>query len=68
MGTPAIAWPILRGLYLEHDILAVYTQPDKQAGRGQESIYSPIKQKAVELGLNIEQPLTLKDSCSHLPI
>lgn len=61
MGTPEFAVPALRQLVLDgYDVAAVYTQPDKEAGRGREPSPSPVKQAAVELGLNIEQPVSLK--------
>jgi methionyl-tRNA formyltransferase len=43
-----------------HDVVAVYTQPDRPAGRGQSVTASPIRQRAAELGLPVEQPVTLR--------
>ncbi len=42
------------------DIAAVYTQPDRPAGRGRKLAQSPVKQAAVEFGIPVEQPETLK--------
>jgi len=62
MGTPSIAVPVLGRLAAEHDIAAVYTQPDTVAGRGREAVVSPVKQAAVRLGLEVVQPAGFK-SC-----
>jgi methionyl-tRNA formyltransferase len=50
------------------DIAAVYTQPDRPAGRGRKLAPSPVKQAAIALGYAVEQPETLKstDIQSHL--
>ena len=44
-----------------HRIVAVYTQPDRPAGRGQQVAASAVKQCALRHGVPIEQPATLKD-------
>ncbi len=60
-GTPAFAVPALDALHGRgHAIVAVYTQPDRPAGRGQSVASSPVKQRALELGLPVEQPATLR--------
>jgi methionyl-tRNA formyltransferase len=60
-GTPAFAVPALEALHAAgHELAAVYTQPDRPAGRGQALTASPVKQHARELGLALEQPATLK--------
>jgi methionyl-tRNA formyltransferase len=60
-GTPEFSVPALQAL---HDagqaIVAVYTQPDRPAGRGRELASSAVKQRALALGLAVEQPSTLK--------
>jgi methionyl-tRNA formyltransferase len=62
MGTPPFSVPALSALLgLELDIVAVYTQPDKQAGRGQKPGFSAVKEFAVSHGLNVLQPVTLKN-------
>jgi len=59
-GTPEFAVPALDALHgAGHAIQAVYTQPDRPAGRGQTLTSSPVKRRAVELGLPVEQPATL---------
>lgn len=61
-GTPDFACPVLRGLLNSaHSIVAVYTQPDRPKGRGQQLEMSPVKQLALEAGLPILQPNTLKN-------
>jgi len=60
-GTPDFAVPALDALHADgHLIVAVYTQPDRPAGRGQAVTASPVKRRALELGLRVEQPATLR--------
>jgi methionyl-tRNA formyltransferase len=60
-GTPDFAVPPLEALHAAgHDLVAVYTQPDRPAGRGQALTASPVKRRALEFGLAVEQPATLK--------
>lgn len=62
MGTPDFAVPSLQAIYEEgYDIVTVITQPDRPRGRGQKLAYSPVKEKALELGLDLMQPLKVKD-------
>lgn len=57
MGTPDFAVPSLECLFKEgHEILAVFTQPDRPAGRGKQPKQSPVKVAAQKLGLTIRQP------------
>lgn len=61
MGSPEFAVPSLEALVREkYDIAAVYTQPDKPAGRGLTLTASPVKKAALSLGLTVCQPATLK--------
>lgn len=55
-GTPDFAVPALRALQQSADVVAVYTQPDRPAGRGRRNSESPVKQLARQLGLPVEQP------------
>lgn len=55
-GTPEIAVPSLERLNNDHRIVGVLTNPDRGRGRGRDVSFSPVKAKAVELGLNILQP------------
>jgi methionyl-tRNA formyltransferase len=62
MGTPSFAVPSLRRLAANgHQIAAVYTQPDRPAGRGRRPRPSPVKIAAQELDLSVRQPSTLRD-------
>jgi methionyl-tRNA formyltransferase len=61
MGTPQAAVPTLERLIAEgHEIAAVYTQPDRRSGRGQKLAEPSVKQLAIELGLDVCQPLKIK--------
>lgn len=61
-GTPEFAKPSLQALLAsQHKVLAVYTQPDRPAGRGQHLVASPIKELAQQHHIPIEQPITLRD-------
>jgi len=60
-GTPEFAVPSLQILLdSEHEICAVYTQPDRPAGRGRKLHPSPVKELALTAGIPVFQPLTLK--------
>lgn len=57
MGTPRFAVPSLEALVeAGHTVAAVYTQPDRPKGRGQELGASPVKEAALRLGLPVHQP------------
>ncbi|MEW6445088.1 MAG: methionyl-tRNA formyltransferase [Pseudomonadota bacterium] len=61
-GTPDFAVPALRALIeAGRDVVAVYTQPDRPAGRGRKLTPSPVKQAALEAGIPVYQPLSLRD-------
>jgi methionyl-tRNA formyltransferase len=61
MGSPEFAVPSLyRLLSNGYEVIAVYTQPDRPAGRGKVITFSPVKRAALGLGLNIIQPVKLK--------
>lgn len=66
MGTPEFAVPILEMLNQEHEVLLVVTQPDKEVGRKRVLTPSPVKIKAVELGLPIIQLVKLKQDYAFL--
>ena len=61
MGTPQLAADILAGIAPHHEIAAVFTRPDAVRGRGKKLVASPVKQKALDLGLDVFTPETLKD-------
>lgn len=61
-GTPDFAVPALQALIeSSHEVVAVYTQPDRPAGRGRKVQFGSVKQVAVDAGIRVEQPLSLKD-------
>jgi methionyl-tRNA formyltransferase len=61
MGTPESAVPSLQRLLQDgHDIAAVWTQPDRPAGRGDRMHSPPIKEFALNHGLPLEQPLKIR--------
>ena len=60
-GTPEFAAEHLKALLdSPHDVVAVYTQPDRPAGRGQKLMPSPVKQLAALHGIPVLQPPTLR--------
>ncbi|MEB6680192.1 methionyl-tRNA formyltransferase [Acinetobacter lwoffii] len=60
-GTPEFAATALAALLrTEHEIVAVYTQPDRKAGRGQKLTASAVKQLALEHNIPVYQPLHFK--------
>ncbi len=62
-GTPEFAAEHLKALLdTPHSIVAVYTQPDRPAGRGQKLMPSPVKQLALQHGIPVMQPPTLRDA------
>ena len=66
-GTPDFAVPSLRRLAErpEFSIEAVITQPDRPRGRGQQVSSSPVKEAALEIGLHVYQPETIKSESSE---
>jgi methionyl-tRNA formyltransferase len=63
MGTPQFAVTILESLLQSsYQVLAVYTQPDKPAGRGHPVVFPPVKKLALKRQIPVIQPETLKSS------
>lgn len=61
MGTPGFAAPVLSALVgAGHDMAGVYTQPDRPSGRGRRSRPSGVKALAIEQGLRVLQPESLR--------
>lgn len=68
-GTPKFAIPALDALlHSKHEILAVYTQPDRPAGRGQKLMAPPIKEFAESQGLSVFQPETFKSETARFQL
>jgi methionyl-tRNA formyltransferase len=62
MGTPQAAVPTLRQCVADgHEVVAVWTQPDRPAGRGNRVSFSPVKEFAVSQGLSVFQPARIKN-------
>ena len=62
MGTPDFAVPSLQALLdAGHEVCAVYTQPDKPQGRKQVLTAPPVKELALQRGIPVYQPATLKN-------
>jgi len=62
-GTPEFAAVALKALLqTDHEIVAVYTQPDRPAGRGRKLTPSAVKQAALDAGIEVYQPLSLKET------
>lgn len=63
MGTPDFAVPCLDALVKDgNEIAGVFTQPDKPKGSGYTMTPPPVKERALEYGLDVYQPMTLKDA------
>ena len=64
-GTPEFAAVLLATLLeSRHEVVAVYTQPDRPSGRGQKLSPGPVKQLALAGGVPVAQPRTLRDADS----
>ena len=64
-GTPEFAVPSLRAAAAHGEVVAVYTQPDRPAGRGRALAASPVKREAVARGIPVFQPQTLRDAAAR---
>lgn len=62
MGTPEFSVPILKALSQHHEIIAVYCQPPRPAGRGKADRASPVQQCAEDLGLPVFHPVSLRSA------
>jgi methionyl-tRNA formyltransferase len=60
MGTPDFSVPVLEALAQHHDIVAVYSQPPRPAGRGKADRPSPVQARAEALGLPTRHPVSLR--------
>lgn len=60
-GTPEFAVPSLRAAARHNEVVAVYTQPDRPAGRGRGLSVSPVKLEALKRGIPVLQPQSLRD-------
>lgn len=60
MGTPEFSIPVLEALAGAHEVVAVYSQPPRPAGRGKKERPSPVHAKAEELGIEVRTPRNFK--------
>ena len=64
-GTPRFAAEALRAIIAaRHDVPLVLTQPDRPAGRGMQMAMSDVKRLAVEAGIAVEQPVSLRSDAA----
>ncbi len=63
-GTPDFAVPCLRAAAQRNEVVAVYTQPDRPAGRGRELTPSPVKREALLRGIEVFQPENFRSAQS----
>ncbi len=66
LGTSAFAVPSLRAVAAQTELLGVVSQPDRPAGRGQRLTPSPVKRAALELGLRVHEPASLRAFAAEL--
>jgi methionyl-tRNA formyltransferase len=60
MGTPEFSVPALDAVQSAHEVVCVYTQPPRPAGRGKKDRPSPVQARAEALGLPVRHPVSLK--------
>jgi methionyl-tRNA formyltransferase len=60
MGTPEFSVPVLDALHAEHEVICVYCQPPRPAGRGKKERPTPVHARALDLGLAVRHPSSLK--------
>lgn len=66
MGTPDFSVPVLDALVTAgHDVVAVYCQPPRPAGRGKKDRPSPVQVRAEALGLEVRHPVSLKTEAAQ---
>ena len=65
MGTPDFSVPVLEALAQQHEIVAVYCQPPRPAGRGKADRASPVQARAEALGLAVRHPISLRDPAAQ---
>ena len=62
MGTPDFSVPVLDALHAAHEVVCVYCQPPRPAGRGKKDRPSPVQARAEALDLPVRHPVSLKDA------
>lgn len=66
MGTPEFSVPVLEMLIESTNVIMVVTQPDKEAGRGHEVKYSPVKECALKHGIEVYQPEKIRKEFEYI--
>ena len=64
MGTPDFSVPVLDALAARHEVVAVYSQPPRPAGRGKKDRPSPVQTRAEALGLPVRHPVSLRSDAA----
>lgn len=62
MGTPDFSVPVLDALAAAHEVVCVYSQPPRPAGRGKKDRPSPVQARGEALGLPVRHPVSLRDA------
>jgi len=65
MGTPDFSVPALEAVHAQHEVVCVYTQPPRPAGRGKKPRPTPVHARAEALGLDVRHPASLKDPAAQ---
>ncbi|MFD1911491.1 methionyl-tRNA formyltransferase [Halodurantibacterium flavum] len=65
MGTPDFSVPVLEALHDAHEIVAVYCQPPRPAGRGKKDRPTPVHARAEALGLTVRHPVSLRGAAEQ---
>ncbi|MFN3824484.1 MAG: methionyl-tRNA formyltransferase [Pseudorhodobacter sp.] len=68
MGTPEFSVPVLEAVAAAHEVMAVYCQPPRPAGRGKKDRASPVQARAEALGLEVRHPLSLRDPVAQAEV
>ena len=68
MGTPEFSVPVLDALHARHEVVGVWSQPPRPAGRGKELRKTPIHARAEALGLGVHTPERLRDPADQAQI
>jgi methionyl-tRNA formyltransferase len=65
MGTPDFSVPVLEALAAAHEVVCVYSQPPRPAGRGKKDRPSPVQARAEALGIPVRHPVSLKGAAEQ---
>ena len=68
MGTPEFSVPVLDALHARHEVVGVWSQPPRPAGRGKELRKTPVHTRAEALGLSVHTPERLRDPADQAQI